>query len=77
MIEPGSANLQVGLVKPLSNTIVPSNNSKLLDDFMSLANFETPLSTSSPVDTIPDSIKSKVWQDIERGIISGEHNEDS
>ena len=44
---------------------------------MSLANFETPLSPSSPIDTIPDSTKSKLWQDVERGIIHGEHHEDS
>ena len=43
----------------------------MLDDFMSLANFETPLAHTTspdPVDSIPASTKSQVWQDTIRGV---------
>ena len=56
-IEPGSANLQVDQVEPLPDPIDQTDSSEILDNFMGLANFETPLSTSSPVDSIPDSTK--------------------
>ena len=45
---------------------------------MSLADFTTPLSPIiDPIESIPDSSKSKSWQDVENGIIHGEHIEDS
>ena len=78
-IEPGTANLQVDPVEPLPDpidTIDNTENSGLLNDFISLANFETPLTPSSPIDIILDTTKSKLWQDVERGINRGiEHNE--
>ena len=79
-IEPGTANLQVDPIGPIpypiADPIENTNTSTILDDFMQLANFETSLSPSSPIDTIPESTKSKLWQDVERGIIPGEHHED-
>ena len=62
---------------PIADPIDNHGTGAILDDFMSLANFEKPFSPSSPIDTIPDSSKSRLWQDVERGIIPGEHHEDS
>ena len=80
-IEPGAANLQVDPIEPIPKpTTVPTEaptNGMLLDDFMSLADFATPISASSPTKSIPDSTKSKLWQDVEQGIIHGENHEDS
>ena len=49
----------------------------MLDNSMSLADFETPLShttVTGPVDSILASAKSQVWQDTVRGV---EHHEDT
>ena len=87
-IEPGAANLQVDPLEPLPSPVTPTASVTLsptaktiLDDFMSLADFNTPLSSVlSPTDSIPDSSKSQVWQKVERGIIHGSimktHNKD-
>ena len=60
-IQPGTANLQVDPLKPLPTPVVDivatTGTSAILDDFMSLANFETPFTASGPVDSIPDSTK--------------------
>ena len=67
-IEPGTANLQVDPLEPLQ---VPVDD--ILDDFMSLADFSTPLSsTANPVESIPHSTKSRVWQDT----VTAKHHED-
>ena len=61
VIEPGSANLQVDPLEHIPKPIDDATN--VLDDFMSLADFETPLShTTSPssVDSVPASTKSQV-----------------
>ena len=82
-IEPSTANLQVDPLEPLTKSVEPSepiendNNPDILDDFMSLAGFDTPLSHTTlldPVNSIPASTKSQVWQDTERGV---EHHEDT
>ena len=81
-IEPGTSNLQVNpleskpdeLDEP-KNKIESTKNEGILDEFMSLADFDTPFSRSSekgPVDSVPASTKSQTWQDIERG---DEHHE--
>ena len=45
---------------------------------MLLADFTTPLSPIiNPIDSMPDSSKSKSWQDVENAIIHWEHIEDS
>ena len=74
-IEPGAANLQVDPIEPIPEPTTPPTeaptNDTLLNDFMSLADFATPISTSIPIESIPDSTKSKLWQDAEHGIIHG------
>ena len=50
----------------------------MLDEMMTLADFETPLlhlEKKDPVDLIPESTKSKTWQDLER-CKQVEHQED-
>ena len=71
VIKPGAANLQVDPLEPLPKPIddIPTDN--ILDNFMSLADFETPLyhtTMPGPVDSIPASTKSQVWQEIVRGV---------
>ena len=76
-IEPGTANLQVDPLEPLPDPIDDTKHDDLLDDLMSLANFNAPLShttKTSPVDYIPASKISQTWQDIKRGV---EHNKDT
>ena len=89
VIEPSTANLQDNHLEPLKDPVKPTKldkpnkkidstgNKETLDEFMSLADIETPFSRSSekgPVDSIPASTKSQTWQDIERG---DEHYEDT
>ena len=71
-IESGTANLQIDPLETF-NPIEDNLSANILDNFMSLADFDTPLShTTMPglVDSIPTITKSKVWQDIERGSVS-------
>ena len=73
-IEPGSANLQVDPLKPLPAPVVDTNIDDILDDFISVADFEMPLSSvQGPVNSIPDSTKSRVWQETLQEV---EHHED-
>ena len=61
-IKPGTANLQVDTLESIPD--VPSPTGTLLDDFMSLADFDTPLLYTkqlNPVDSIPTSTKSQAW----------------
>ena len=75
-IEPGTANLQVDPLEPLTMSVEPlepigDHDHALLDDFMSLADFKTPLSHTTrpgPVNSIQASTKSKAWKDVERGV---------
>ena len=60
-IEPGSANLQVDPINSLPDPPVLPDTSDILDDFMSLVNFEAPITESGPVGSIPDSTKSRLW----------------
>ena len=82
-IEPGTVNLQVGPLESIPDHIehledpLPSETNDLLDDFMSLADFNTPFLHTTrlgPVGSIPACIKFRTWQDIERG---SEHHEDT
>ena len=75
VIEPSTANLQIDPLEPLNTSVqsleqIEDNpNASILDDFLSLADFEIPIShttKSGPVDSIPASTKSQAWQDIER-----------
>ena len=59
--EPGTANLRVNPIESL-----PSDADAILDEMMSTADFETPLSNVDPVDLIPASTKSKTWQEMEQ-----------
>ena len=81
--EPGTAILQIDPLEPIPDLVEPledlirSKTDDLLDDFMSLADFDTPLSHAtklSLVDSIPASTKLETWQDIERG---EKHHEDT
>ena len=54
--EPGTANLRIDPIEPL-----PFDADAILDEMMSTADFETPLSNVDPVDSIPASTKSKTW----------------
>ena len=74
-IKLGAANLQVDPLEPLPKPV--DDAADILDNFMSLADFETPLSHTTmpgPVDSIPASTKSQVWQDTVRGV---ENHEDT
>ena len=65
--EPGTANLRVDPIKPLPPDATDSD--ALLDEMMTLADFEAPLSKVNmvdPVDSIPASTKSKTWQEMEK-----------
>ena len=76
-IEPGTANLQVDPLEPLVEPVEPNKTDGLLDNFMSLADFDTPLLYTmklGPVDCIPACTTSKTWQDIKRG---EEHHENT
>ena len=68
--EPGTANLRIDSIEPL-----PSDTDAILDEMMSTADFETPLSTGDPVDSIPASTKFKTWQKMEQDN-QLEHQED-
>ena len=52
--ESDTANLRVDPIEPL-----PPGPDNVLDEMISTADFETPLSSVDPVDSIPASIKSK------------------
>ena len=74
-IEPGSANLQVDPLEPIPKPVDDAPD--ILGDFMSLADFKIPLSHTTlpgPVDLIPASTKSQVWQETVRGV---ENHEDT
>ena len=62
---PGITNLQVDPIKPLRNdAIIDTEKGTMLDEFMFLTDFETPLSRQDeehPVDPIPANTKSKRW----------------
>ena len=63
VIEPGTANLQVNLLKPLSNE-KQENNEVTLDEFMLLADFDMLYSHMIEKDHVASvhvSIKSKTW----------------
>ena len=73
-IEPGSVNLQGDPLEPIHKPIDDATD--VLDDFMSLVDFETPLSHTtlpSPVESLPASTKSQVWPETVQGV---EHHED-
>ena len=77
--EPGTANLRVDPIEPLRpDAIRNTEPDVMLDEMMTSANFETPLSNVNmvdPVDSIPASTKSKIWQETEQdGKL--EHQED-
>ena len=59
--EPGTVNLNVDPIEPLS-----PNPDDILDEMMSTADFEAPLSRVDPVDSIPASMKSRTWQEKKR-----------
>ena len=76
VIKPGSANLQVDSIKPLPNdALMDTEMDTILDKFMSLADFKTPVSQPNKkwlVNSIRISTKSKIWQeyiDLLTGII--------
>ena len=74
-IELGAANFQIDHMELLPNPI--DGNDGLIDNFISLANFKTPLSHTTlpdPVGSIPASTKSQVWQETVRGV---ENHEDT
>ena len=48
----------------------------MLDEMMTTADFETPLSNVDPVNLIPASTKSKTWQEMEQDR-QLEHQEDA
>ena len=52
-----------------------TDHDTMLDEMMSTADFETPLSNVDPVDLIPASTKSKTWQEMEQDN-QLEHQED-
>ena len=58
--EHGTVNLQTDPIEPLS----PAPN-HILDKMMSTAVFGTTLSCVDPVDSIPASKKSRMWQEME------------
>ena len=71
IIELGAANLQVDPLEPIPKPVDNAPTNDILDNFMSLADFETPLyhtTMPGPVDSIPASTKSQVCQEIVRGI---------
>ena len=68
--EPGTANLRVDPIKPL-----PPDPDDILDETMSTADFETPLSRGDLVDSIPASTKSRTWKKMEEDSYE-EHEED-
>ena len=78
MIKPGTPNLQVDPIEQNpEEKIEPTDDDGLLDEFMSLADFERCFSRvreKNLVVSIPLSTKSKTWQDIERG---KDHHDDT
>ena len=77
--EPGTANLRIDSIEPLPpDAIRNTEPDAMLDELMTLVDFETPLSNVDmvdPVDSIPASTKSKTWQEIEQDR-QLEHQED-
>mmetsp|Transcript_834 Transcript_834/g.967 ORF Transcript_834/g.967 Transcript_834/m.967 type:complete len:170 (-) Transcript_834:104-613(-) len=70
--EPGSANLRIDPIEPL-----PPPDA-MLDEMMSTANFETPISSYKkkiPVDSIPLTTDTLNWREMERSK-QVEHQED-
>ena len=68
--EPVTGNLRVDPIEPL-----PTDPHDILDEMISSADFGTPLSSVDPVDSIPASVKSKTWQEMEKDGYE-EHQED-
>ena len=68
--EPGTANLQIDPIKPLPpDAIYNTEPGAMLDEMMTMADFNTPFSDvnkKDPFDLIPASTKSKTWQEIKR-----------
>ena len=65
--EPGTVNLQVDPIEPLPHdTIRNTYPDAMLDEMMTTADFETPLSNVDSVDLILASTKSKTWQEMEQ-----------
>ena len=68
--EPDTANLCIDPVEPLpSNALHNTEPDAMLDELMTLADFETPLShldEKGLVDSILASTKSKTWQYLEK-----------
>ena len=74
--KPSTANLQVDPLEP-PPSVDDNDDDDVLDDFISLADFATPFhpkNQSDPVNYIPESTKSKTWQDIKQ---VGEYPEDT
>ena len=46
-IEPGTANLQVDRIEPLPDPVTDTENVDMVDEFMLLADFDTPFSRKS------------------------------
>ena len=65
--KPGTANLRVDPIKPLPHDANSNTDpDAMLDEMMITPDFETPLSNVDPVDSIPASMKSKTWQEMEQ-----------
>ena len=77
--ELGTANFCVDLIKPLPvNALHNTEPNAMLDELITLTDFETPLShldEKDPVVLIPASTKSKTWRNMERSK-QIEHQED-
>ena len=67
--EPSTANLCVNPIKPLPpDAIYNTEPDAMLEELMTLANFETPFfqrDEKDTVDLIPTSTKLKTWQQME------------
>ena len=74
--------LLLNLTLPISVLILdpieslPADPDDILDEMMSTADFGTPLSSIDPIDSIPASIKSRTWQEMEQDEYV-EHEEDT
>ena len=77
--EPGTANLRVDPIEPLPpDAIHNTDPDAMLDEMMTAADFNTPVSDVSkkdPVDSIPASTETMTWQEMERSK-QVEHQED-
>ena len=58
------------------NAIHGTDPDTMLDEMMSTADYETPLSNVDPVDSIPANRKAKTWQEMEQDN-QLEHQEDA